>query len=344
MWPILFTITLFGLNWPLHTFGLFVAAGFFIGIWFGTRLSFRYGSQPGEDYKKIPDLALWLLLGVIGGGRLAYVLVNLGSYTEEPLKIFAVWEGGLVMYGGLILAALLGLWKVRQYGFHPWQTADYGLTAGFLGQGIGRWGCLAVGDDYGAPTNLPWAIRVPDPLPEGSLFAPELVGLMVHPTQLYMSLKGFLLFGLGMWLLRRKRKFKGQIFCILMAGYAVLRSLIEFVRYDTVARGGIWKPGKSPDDVTQKLQDLGIGDASGSVIDPQLYQTYIDQGMDGLHPELLISSSQLISLIVLPLIAWLYVYLSKKPANAFSQEEEDRYFGKIAPAKPQPRGQEPKPA
>ncbi|KAA3607212.1 MAG: prolipoprotein diacylglyceryl transferase [Planctomycetota bacterium] len=322
MWPEIFSFELFGREFPLRSFGLFVAAGFLIGIWYGTRLSRRFGSDPQHDHEKVPDIAWWLLIGIVGGARLAYVLVNFDYYLDHPLEAFAIWKGGLVMYGGLILAVVLGFWKVRTSRMDPWQTADYGLTAGFLGQGIGRWGCLAVGDDYGSPTDVPWGIRIPDPLPEGSLFPPELVGEVVHPTQLYMSLKAFLLFGLGMWMLHRPRKFKGAVFCVLLAGYSVLRFLIEFVRYDSIARGGIFKAGHRPEDVRLKLQELGVADAAGKIIDPAQYQRYLAEGMEGIHPELLLSTSQLVGLAMLPLAVLLYFYLSRRPNNQYADPKD----------------------
>jgi len=322
VFPELFRIKLFGAERPLTTFGLLVALGFVAGIAFATRLARRYGSDPERDPQRIPDLAWWILLGVLGGGRLAYVLVNLPYFLEHPGEILAFWEGGLVMYGGLILAALLGLWKVRRYGMHPWQTADYGLTAGFLGQAIGRWGCLCVGDDYGRPTSVPWAIRVPDPLPRGSLFPEYLAGLTIHPTQIYMSLKALSLCLLGLWLLRRRR-FRGQVFCVLLGGYAVLRFLIESFRFDMEARKGIFLPGRSPAEVHERLRELGLLDPAGRIL-PDRWQEALHQGVEGIYPQLLLSTSQMLSLAVLPLAVGLYLWLSRRPDAPIAVGEAGR--------------------
>ncbi|HEX9793582.1 MAG TPA: prolipoprotein diacylglyceryl transferase [Planctomycetota bacterium] len=320
MWPQVFSIELFGKVFPLRSFGLVVAVGFLVGIWWGTRLSFRYGSDPRNDHRKIPDLAWWILVGIVGGGRLAYVIINWGQFAAEPWRALFLWEGGMVMYGGLILAVLLAWWKVRRLGMHPWMTGDYGLTAGFLGQAIGRWGCLAVGDDYGAPSTLPWAIRIPEKLREGSLFPPELAGMTVHPTQIYMSLKALALCLLGVWLLKRRR-FKGQVMCILLGGYAVLRFLVETVRWDSAARGGFWKSGLSPADVDVRLFELGVADPSGRLIDVEAYRELLRQGVAGVHPELLLSSSQIVSLAMLPLVVALYVWLKRRPDAALPAED-----------------------
>ena len=251
-----------------------------IGVWMATRLAAKHGEKPERDALAVPDIAWWCLIGVIAGGRLGYVLVNASYFAENPLKIFAIWEGGLVMYGGFILAATLGAWKARQLGLHVWAALDWGLTGGFLGQAIGRIGCLMVGDDFGKPTDVAWALRVPDPLPLGSLFPAGSEGTLLHPAQVYMQLKGVALFLIGVWLLKRK-KFHGQVAAILIGGYALLRFVIESFRGDAAARGGIFRPGYSPEEV---------GPAAA---------------------ELLISTSQMVSCVVLPLAVWLYLHLAR---------------------------------
>jgi len=283
VFPELFRFTLFGHVIPLRTFGLFVAAGFLVAVWKATRLSFKYGNP--KDHESAGDIAWWVLIGVIGGGRLAYVLVHLDYFLGNPLRIFAIWEGGLVMYGGLILASVLGLWKMHKNGLDLWRTGDFALTAAFLGQAIGRLGCFSVGDDYGRVTDVPWALHLPDPLPQGSLFPPELAGKFVHPTQLYMALSALSLFLFGLWLLRRRR-FKGQVFCILLAGYAVLRFMNELFRADFKARGGIWS--LSPEEAARQ----------------------------GAEPVLFLSTSQLVGLTVIPLALGLYLWLRRRPGGA----------------------------
>ena len=142
MWPELFTIPF--LDLPLRSFGLLVALGFLVGVGVGSKLAARYGADTKLDPQRLADVSWWVLIGAILGARIAFVLVNFDHYSSHPGDILKVWEGGLVMYGGLILAVLLGIWKARQMGMPAWQTLDYGLTAGFLGQAVGRLGCLAV--------------------------------------------------------------------------------------------------------------------------------------------------------------------------------------------------------
>jgi len=281
VWPTLFRVTLFGKEFALGSFGVFVALGFITGVIVATRLARRYGEDPRRDAERFPDIAMWILVGVIAGGRIAYVIVNWRYFAREPWKVPAIWEGGLVMYGGLILAFLLGAWKTRRLGMNVWHAADWGLTAGFLGQAIGRLGCFSVGDDYGRPTSLPWGLRVPDPPPKGSLLPAAYAGQTIHPTQIYMGLMALTLFLIGLFLLKRRR-FSGQVACVLLGGYAIFRFLVEIVRGDDAARGGIFRPGLSPAEV----------------------------GSD--HARLLLSSSQMVSLVVLPLSILLYFRLRKR--------------------------------
>jgi phosphatidylglycerol:prolipoprotein diacylglycerol transferase len=311
VWPEIFTFELFGKSFPLRSFGLLVALGFVVGVRVAQKLATKYGTDPKNDPLKIPEVGWSVLIGVILGARLGFVLVNWEHYSNNPLSILAIWEGGLVMYGGLILALILGIRKVKQQGMEVWKGVDYMLTAGFLGQAVGRLGCLAVGDDYGSPTQVPWAITFPNPLPTGSAFAPELAGMAVHPTQPYMVLKAFSLFLLGLWLLRNKR-FHGQVTVILFGFYGVLRSIVEEFRGDDFARDGIFQVGLSPAEVTTNLKELGMMDGYGRFIDIPAFQKALADGIPGLRPDLLISTSQMVAGVCLVFSFVAYRYLGNR--------------------------------
>lgn len=314
MWPELFTIA--GL--PLRSFGFFVALGFLVGVQVSGWLSKRYGSDPAHDAERIPDVSWYVLIGVIVGARLAYVLVNLPYYLENPAKIVMIWEGGLVMYGGMILALVLGIRKARQLGMHVWQTADYCLTGAFLGQAVGRIGCLMVGDDYGKVLtgvpegSTPWyAVRFPDPLPNGSAFPAELAGLPVYATQPFMTAKALAVFAIGMFMLKR-RAFMGQVTCVLLMAYAVLRAIVEVFRGDAEARGGIFKEGLAPEDVDARLAQLGVATSDGRIIDLEGYRELLRSGVDGVQAELFISTSQMVAGVTFVIGAALYVHLRRR--------------------------------
>ena len=311
MWPELFTIPF--LDFPLRSFGLLVALGFLIGVGTGSKLASRYGANKELDPARFADVSWWVLIGVILGARLAFVLVNIGHYSSHPADILKVWEGGLVMYGGLILAVVLGVWKAKRLGMPGWQSLDYGLTAGFLGQAIGRLGCLAVGDDYGAPTDLPWAITFPEPLAPGSAFEATLSTVPVHPTQLYMSAKALSLFFFGLWMLKRK-KFHGQVALLLVMGYAMLRFIVEYFRFDMKARGGIYAEGGSQADVDVYLQGQGVADAAGRIIDVPAYREMLIQGDPQAFSHLLLSTSQMVGIATFAIAVVVYFIMRKMPA------------------------------
>ena len=173
------------------------------------------------------------------------------DFLHEPLKIFKIWEGGLVMYGGFFGAALLGMWAARRTSLNPLNALDTALPAAFVGQAIGRWGCLLVGDDYGAvvpesKADLPFpiTIRVPDLAwleahPE-SLFDHDLAGKTLWATQTWMSFNA-LLVALVAYLVLKRRRWYGQVAAVVLVHYSVTRFLIEAFRGDEIR--GMWFGG-----------------------------------------------------------------------------------------------------
>ncbi len=249
MHPILFEIP--GLNFKVRAFGVMVALGFLLGSWILGRLAARYGHDPKGDPQRYASITSWIVIGVILGARLMYVAVETlqGSqvgqgFLEDPLSIFYVWQGGLVMYGGMLGAIGFGMFRAWQLGVAPVHALDLGLVAGFVGQAIGRVGCLLVGDDHGkvVPEGWSWlpfpiTLRVPDPLPEESLFGLQNAGLQLWATQPLMSLKALLVAFIG-WQMLKHRKYAGQVSLVVLLSYSVLRFGVEMLRGDSVR--GLW--------------------------------------------------------------------------------------------------------
>jgi len=249
MHPILFEIP--GLNFKVRAFGVMVALGFLLGSWILGRLAARYGHDPKGDPQRYASITSWIVIGVILGARLMYVVVETlqGSqvgqgFLEDPLSIFYVWQGGLVMYGGMLGAIGFGMFRAWQLGVAPVHALDLGLVAGFVGQAIGRVGCLLVGDDHGkvVPEGWSWlpfpiTLRVPDPLPEESLFGLQNAGLQLWATQPLMSLKALLVALIG-WQMLKHRKYAGQVSLVVLLSYSVLRFGVEMLRGDSVR--GLW--------------------------------------------------------------------------------------------------------
>jgi phosphatidylglycerol:prolipoprotein diacylglycerol transferase len=212
---------------PLDTYGLLIATGFITGIW----LAQREGRRRGQDPERIADLTFWILVAALVGSRVYFILVNWRDYFEPGTflvatsfgripRVLAIWEGGLVFYGGFIGAVLVAWFYMRRHGMNFLAHADTLIPSVALGHFFGRLGCFAAGCCYGRETHVPWAAVFRDP----ATLAPR--DLPIHPTQLYASLDGVVLF-VALILLQRVKRFDGQIFSAFLIGYALLRYLVE---------------------------------------------------------------------------------------------------------------------
>lgn len=205
----------------LHSFGVLVALGFLFGLWIASQNARRLGLSGDVVY----DLAPWLVIGGLVGARLWYVISYWSrDFAGHPFtEIFAIWRGGLVFYGGLIVATLAGLWRLHQLKLPVWTLADCLAPGIVVGHAFGRMGCLLNGCCFGRSTSLPWAIHFPaDHVTHGAA---------VHPTQVYEAGLNLLFLALLMGILRR-RSFPGQVFSVYLMGYAILRSTVEAFRGD----------------------------------------------------------------------------------------------------------------
>jgi phosphatidylglycerol---prolipoprotein diacylglyceryl transferase len=232
MFPIFFQIG----DFKLHAFGVMVALGFLAGLWFSTKEARRTGLVTEAV---VNDLFLWLIIGGILGARALYVAIHWDEFRPSPDRsiwgVFQIWRGGIVSIGGFFGAFFLGWIFCKKRGVSFLDLADICVPGAMLGQAIGRIGCFLVGDDYGRPApDLPWAVRFPK-IPD-SLLPEQWQGVPLHPTQLYMMIKAFLIFLILAWLARRKR-FAGQVLFAAMMLYPVGRWICEIYRGDEVERG-----------------------------------------------------------------------------------------------------------
>ena len=250
MHPVLTTI--FGQ--PVHLYAVMIAVGFVVGVW----LAVRYGERVGLDRDMMLDLCWWLLVAGLIGSRLAFIIVSWEQYwypcvdvahyntlfpddvLTEPdcTRLLRFWNGGLVFYGGVIGSILTMVWFLRREGIRFLPVADAIIPSLALGQFFGRLGCIAAGCCWGKPTDLPWAIQFPrrtmvfgQHVDAALLAAAADASLPIHPTQLYDSACGLLLFAVLLWLRQRKR-YHGQVFVWWMLIYPVLRSTVELFRGD----------------------------------------------------------------------------------------------------------------
>lgn len=205
----------------VFTYGLLVASGFFVGI----LLAAHQGKKEGFDPQTILDLCFYILLSAVLGARILYVIVEYKYFLDSPLDIFKVWKGGLVYYGGLILAGVFTWFFLKKKQMPVWKVADILAPSLALGQSVGRWGCFFAGCCYGVKTDLPWGITFADPLSLAPLNIP------LHPTQIYLSLNALLIFGILVWL-RKRKTFDGQLIWTYGILYSIGRFIIEYFRGD----------------------------------------------------------------------------------------------------------------
>ena len=220
MSPILFTLA----GVPIPSYHTIITVGIFVGIFVFVKVSKKLNIP---DILAIDSAIIVLLSGFIGA-RLFHVIFELPKfYYQHPSKIFAVWEGGFVFYGGVVLPLIflpLYLYKKRALNHFLPLTDSFSLAIS-IGSFIGRWGCFFQGCCYGRPSNMPWAVVFHNAM--GS--AP--IGVPVHPTQIYMSAYNLIIF-LILLLVFKKYYKQGSLTFLYLSLYALSRFIVEFFRAD----------------------------------------------------------------------------------------------------------------
>jgi phosphatidylglycerol:prolipoprotein diacylglycerol transferase len=221
MFPELFRIG----NFPINTYGVFLALAFLCAILIAVKLAARDG-LPKE---KIYDLSLWMLLASLIGSKVLMFFTE-PEYRDHPLQLISLdfLRSGGVFYGGLIGAVLTGYFLMKRYKLPWWKTADACAPGIAVGNFFGRLGCFSAGCCWGKPTTLPWGVKFTE-------LGHEITGVPIdvplHPTQLYESFSMFIVFFFLLWLHKHKR-FSGQVILLYALLYSIIRFLIEFLRDD----------------------------------------------------------------------------------------------------------------
>lgn len=224
---------------PIQTFGLMVAIGVLLAIWFGAVYGEQYGVHRDDAYR----LGTRMVVAGVIGARATWVVTH-WDQIESPIDVIAVWEGGLQFSGGFIAAIAVGLPTFLSWNrLQRWQLIDGYAVAVLIGAGFGRIGCLAVGEHFGAETSFPLATRYEgsftsdpgvQPLRELTLGtepdSPRIVeGMTFHNPSLYEMVTAFVLCGILWWLLR-KRPTPGTVASLFFIGYAVQRFAYDSLR------------------------------------------------------------------------------------------------------------------
>ena len=236
MWPTLFKIG----DFPIGTFGLFVAIGFFAAYWVATHRA----RKAGLDRDLFANLAIYSLIGGILGAKLLFVAVYFG---QAPLTELLFSRSGLVFYGGLIAGIGTGWVLTLRYGWNPAVVADIGAPAVPLGQFFGRIGCLFNGCCYGKVCRHAFGIRFPRimegdrvvgseafqrHLEKGLVGWEDLHSLPVWPTQLMCSLGCLFIFLFLHFYWSKRKSFEGQLALLYLLLYSGLRFCVEIFRDD----------------------------------------------------------------------------------------------------------------
>ena len=208
-----------GITWYalIITFGIVCA---FAYVWWRCR-------EIGVNFDALMDIGLPTVLAGVLGARMYYVLTTLGEGRYSSLiDVFAIWEGGMAIYGALIAGAIsvIIMTKVKHINFTKF--ADCACPSLVLAQAIGRWGNFMNGEAFGSETDIFCRMGLNNPLTGG-------VTLYVHPTFLYESLWNLLGFVL-LNVFYRHRKYDGQIFHLTFAWYGFGRMFIELLRTDSL--------------------------------------------------------------------------------------------------------------
>lgn len=228
------------LGFPIKFYGVIIALGFMVGLLVAMKEAKRTGQNP-ESYL---DYMLFMVIPAIIGARLYYVIFSWDTYKDNWWDIFAIRQGGLAIYGGVI-AAVLVLWifcKIRELSF--FLMADTMAMSLLIGQIMGRWGNFFNREAFGGYTNGLFAMQIP--VQDASYTTPDLLErvvtiggidyIQVQPTFLYESMWNIcVLLLIFFW--RKKKKFDGELLCLYMAGYGAGRCWIEGLRTDQLLIG-----------------------------------------------------------------------------------------------------------
>jgi prolipoprotein diacylglyceryl transferase len=219
---------------PIRAYALCIVAGIVAAVLLTEKRWVARGGAPGD----VLDIAVWAVPFGIAGGRLYHVLSSPRAYFGEggePLRAFAIWEGGLGIWGAIALGGV-GAWiACRRRGIPLPAFADAVAPGLLVAQAIGRLGNWFNNELYGGPTDLPWALRIYEWSGGAAAIGPDgepIVRGLYHPTFLYELLWNLAAAALVIWADRRFRLGHGRAFALYVAAYCAGRLWIELLRTD----------------------------------------------------------------------------------------------------------------
>jgi phosphatidylglycerol:prolipoprotein diacylglycerol transferase len=225
MHPELFKIGPFA----IHSYGVMLALSFILGIY----VAVRKGEKRGIKGDEIVNLGFIIIIASIVGARLFYVLFHTEEFSGRWLYAFwpvqedgTVGLGGLILLGGFILAVAAAAVYIYVKKLNFWKLADSIAPAIALGVFLTRIGCFLNGCCFGKACSYPWGVSFPPHSPAGATMG----SIHIHPTQLYSSFYGLVIFGILMFL-DRKPVFDGALLGVFLILYGLSRFTVDFFRF-----------------------------------------------------------------------------------------------------------------
>jgi prolipoprotein diacylglyceryl transferase len=223
-------------GFPLRAYALAILAGIVLAVWITARRFVR--RTVGGTADDVYEIAFWAVPFGIVGGRLYHVITTPEPYWGpggDPVKALYVWEGGLGIWGAVALGAVGAYIGCRRQNIRMPVFADAIAPALLVAQAVGRLGNWFNQELFGAPTTLPWGLRI-DPAylpldPSTGLRYAE--GTLFHPTFLYELLWNLAMAAVIVWVDRRFRLGHGRVFWLYVVLYTLGRGWIETLRIDT---------------------------------------------------------------------------------------------------------------
>lgn len=204
---------------PIAWYAVIITFAFLIGI----ILLKKDDGLFNIKFEDILDLSIYVIPISIIGARIYYIFFAFNEFEWNFIKMINIRTGGLAIYGGIIAGAITVIVFSKKRDIKILDVLDCIAPYLVLGQGIGRWGNFFNIEAYGRETTLPWRM--------GIYIAGKYTE--VHPTFLYESMEDFLIFGILM-IIRKKRKFSGQIVFLYLIMYSFIRFFIEGLRTDSL--------------------------------------------------------------------------------------------------------------
>lgn len=216
-------------NLEIRWYALIIVTGIILAIYLASKEAVKVGLKEDD----VVDFMLWGLPMSIIGARLYYVIFELPYYLAHPLEIFAIWNGGLAIYGGLIAGGLTLFFYCRYNFINFWKFLDVTGPSIILAQAIGRWGNFMNHEAYGPDTTKEFLQKLH--LPHFIIENMYIEGIYRTPTFLYESVWNVLGF-IVLILLRRKNYLlkQGEVFLGYVIWYSFGRFFIEGMRTDSL--------------------------------------------------------------------------------------------------------------